>query len=212
VLKVALGLSFALGTIALVFPPKAPSSEEEALGLGLLAIEEGRLGDAESYFKAAAGSESLKVASAAYHNLALLSLQEALSSEDPRVHPATGDAVRLSESSIVLVPGAEETAWNLELALRLLRSHGTRNSQPAEQNQGQQEEEPSADTRNEGNHDREDSQAGESPQRGELSEEAARRLLASFRLMERNQSGEALKALLRVEPGVASFRRRGPPW
>ena len=55
-------------------------------------------------------------------------------------------------------------------------------------------------------------QAAETPRHGELSEDEARRLLASFRLMEKDKSREALKALLRVEPGVASFRRRGPPW
>jgi len=211
-LMVIFGLSIVLGIASFLLSQKPLPDGAEALRLGMAALHGGRPREAEAFFQAAAGDENPKISSAAYHNLALLALQEALASQNPRTHPATDDAIRMSDSSLVLVAGAEETAWNLEIALSLLRDQGSSPPPEKDQSQGQQKDPGAADTRDEEIHDGGASHAGDPSQSGGLSEEEARRLLASFRLMEKDKSREALKAMLRAEPGATSFRRRGPPW
>ena len=76
----------------------------------------------------------------------------------------------------------------LELALRLLQARDPKHISQAVQDPEQQEGQAAADTRDEGLHERETGQTQEAPQRGELSENEARRLWASFGLMERENS------------------------
>ena len=75
-LLVTLGASIVLGAASFAFSPGQPSGGEEALRSGVAAIREGRPGEAEALFETAARDENPAVASAAYHNLALLALQE----------------------------------------------------------------------------------------------------------------------------------------
>ena len=63
------------------------------------------------------------MASATYHNLGLIFLQESMAEDgnDP-VWPLRKEAIRYLEELPGLEPGSEGTAWNLELALRQLAS------------------------------------------------------------------------------------------
>lgn len=179
---------------------------------GVESVEAGRTDQAEESFLIVSQSLDTLLASAAHHNLGVLLLREALEARGEGAREAARSSAAHSEASLMLTPGRTETAWNMELALRQLATAGPSDRSGRDPSGTQQEKEGPADTESEVS-DPSD-QAGDPsgvPQPG-FSEETARRLLASFRLMERDGTMDAISALVASGPKRAGLKRRGPPW
>jgi hypothetical protein len=170
------------------------------------------MADARDHFLAEAQNEESSFASASYHNLGLISLQESMVVDGADPLAAAQEAIRFLETSLALEPGTAGTAWNLELALRQWTSLTSARDPDPEPSAEQQPTPASADTRSEENQGLDEETDRGRATDPNLSVDAARRLLASFRLMEKNSNREALRLLLSIGSPTTTLGRRGPPW
>lgn len=193
--------------------PRGPQPEER-LRRGLELIEQGRLDAAKAEILAAAEGGDSTVAGAAYHDLGVLALQEATDGGGYQ------EAIRFTEAAVLLMPGSPEAAWNLEMALRGADQQATnapgggpggRDDSPAP-SPTQQEPSASADTMGKPSSGLGPGEPREQGAGSRMTEEEARRVLASFRLMEKEGSLEALRSLLAEGRGTGPLSRKGPPW
>lgn len=198
---------FGAGMNLLSHPP-----EGEHFRAGSEAFKTGRVEEARDHFLAELEDEGSFFSSATYHNLGLISLQDAIAESGADPLASAQQAVRYLEESLALEPGTEGTAWNLELALRQRAKLTSAGAPGPDSTPGQQSASARADTRSEGIQESEGNMDGGRESAQDLSVDAARRLLASFRLMEKSSSREALRSLLRSGSGTTSLGRRGPPW
>jgi len=188
------------------------SRPEAHLRLGVELLEKGQFQQAGEEFLVVTQEGDSILASAAFHNLGLLSLMTAMEIEGPSGVQSAQEAIELASASLKLAPGSHEPAWNLELALRRLADSSqtqvlAQGSEPA-----QQVGEGAADTEEEGIGEGESTRPRTLGSGSGLSEEAARRLLASFRLMEREGTFGVIRTRLRDGPNSTALPRRGPPW
>jgi hypothetical protein len=122
------------------------------------------------------------------------------------------EVIKYAEASLQLAPGSEAPAWNLELTLRWVADSLATEALVPGSDPGQQVGEEPADTEEEELGEGESDQPRELGSGSTFTEEAARRLLASFRLMEREGTLGVIRTRLREGPNYTGLPRRGPPW
>ncbi len=239
----ALALLLALSAGALAWSVGGADPGRGELREGLKSLGAGDRRGAEAAFLAAVREGSPEIRRVAFHNLGLMRLETARDEEGEPARAAALEAVRYGESSLRLSSTASDdsgTARNLELALRRLQEleategavsrsppGGAGAGEDRHADAGQQLQPAPSDTEEEGVRSRAEPPREPSPQGPPMTRENALRLLASFQLLERQESAEVIRSELArsrvirsgvnrsaLAPGsaAASPARRGPPW
>ncbi len=204
---------FLILTLGSVFCESSSKSLPEArLRWGVELLEKGEFQEAREEFLSVIQEGDSSLASAAFHNLGLLSLKTAMELDGSLGVQAAREAIELAGASLKLAPGSQAPAWNLEMALRRLADSSRTELIAPESEPTQQVGEGGADTEDEGIGEGESAELRRLDSGSGLSEEAARRLLASFRLMEKEGTLGVIRDRLRDGLFNTALPRRGPPW
>jgi len=187
-------------------------TQEESLRAGVDHANTEQTSLAEREFLAAAEGEDPNLAAMAFHNLALLSVRRSLDSSPGDAEGAALEAIGYAETALSLLPGSDETALLLEVALRKLAEVRTSGRDPGRPSTIQQSRASGADTEDEALGRSEPGRVQEGFAEAPLSAEAASRLLASFRLMERDGVLMSIRSRIGSGPAMKTNGRRGPPW
>jgi len=218
VLGAAFWIFLLLAVVSLLRGPTPGARLQERLRSGVALMEGGKPGEAREIFMQIAGEGDSLLAGTAYHNLALLSLHASLAGVGREAAREAREAVELGEISLRLRPGSEASAWNLELALRRLAELEGPSAAPPpsapepDSESGQQRQGSPADTEGEGESPEEGNARTGTDAAPRLSEVEARRILASFRLLEAKGALEAIRSQMREASRSTPHGRRGPPW
>ena len=197
---------------SLFWGASSKSLPEARLRLGVELLGKGEFQKAREEFLGVSQEGDSSLASAAFHNLGLLSLKTAMERDGSSGVQAAQEAIGLAEASLKLAPGSQAPAWNLEMALRRLADSSRTELIAPDSQPTQQVGEGGADTEDEGIGEGESAELRRLGSGSGLSQEAARRLLASFRLMEREGTLGMIRDRLRDGPYNTALPRRGPPW